>query len=147
MQADPAAESFKAIVRAKTRGGLDLPVIDVTHPRFRVPDDPASLKAQRDAFIAWDHHRRHVPKWITQFMLGLAVKRSRLMRAMFQSDTGFLDSIGQKLKGSDGANVFRFAPEAASDLRVNEYTPLVSFDPEARKRACRIIMRTSESGH
>jgi hypothetical protein len=54
---------------------------------------------------------------------------------------------GQKLKGSDGANVFRFAPEAASDLRVNEYTPLVSFDPEVRKRACRIIMRTSESGH
>lgn len=93
MQADPAAESFNAIVRAKTRGGLDLPVIDVTHPRFRVPDDPGSLKAQRDAFIAWDHHRRHVPKWITQFMLGLAVKRSRLMRAMFQSDKGFLDSI------------------------------------------------------
>jgi len=93
MQADPAAESFKAIVRAKTRGGLDLPVIDVTHPRFRVPDDPGSLKAQRDAFIAWDHHRRDVPKWITQFMLGLAVKRSRPMRAMFQSDKGFLDSI------------------------------------------------------
>ena len=31
------------LVMAATREGYDLPVIDVTQPRFAVPDDPAAL--------------------------------------------------------------------------------------------------------
>ena len=39
---------------ATTPDGLRLPVIDVTHPAFAVADEPASLAARRDAFLAWD---------------------------------------------------------------------------------------------
>ena len=81
------------IVHAKTRHGLALPVIDVTHPRFAVADDAKSLEAQREAFLKWDRERRRVPKFVTRLMLHFAAKRSPLVRAIFQSDKGFLDSI------------------------------------------------------
>ena len=47
----PAGDS-RAVVFATTADGLKLPVIDVTHPAFAIPDDPASLAARRDALLA-----------------------------------------------------------------------------------------------
>lgn len=41
------------VVFATTPDGLRLPVIDLTHPAFAVADEPASLAARRDAFLAW----------------------------------------------------------------------------------------------
>src|SRR5262245_16197583 len=56
----PAGDSC-TVVFATTADGLRLPVIDVTHPAFAVPDDPASLAARRDAFLAWDRRNRRIP--------------------------------------------------------------------------------------
>src|SRR5882672_11409088 len=81
------------LVFAKTQEGLTLPVIDVTHPDFAVPDDPASLAAQRDAFIEWDRQHRQMPRFITRLFLQMAARRSRLVRALFQSNKSYLDSI------------------------------------------------------
>ena len=49
-----------AVVFATTTDGLRLPVIDVTHPAFAIPDDPASLAARRDAFLAFDRRGRSI---------------------------------------------------------------------------------------
>jgi hypothetical protein len=49
----PAGDSH-AVVFATAADGLRLPVVDAAHPAFAVPDDPASLTARRDAFLAWD---------------------------------------------------------------------------------------------
>jgi hypothetical protein len=43
----------RPVVFATTTDGLRLPVIDVTHPAFAVPDDPASVAARSDSFLAW----------------------------------------------------------------------------------------------
>jgi hypothetical protein len=82
-----------SIVHAKTREGLELPVIDVTNPHFAVPDDSASLERHRQAFLAWDRTHRRVPAFITRLLLRSAAWRSPLVRALVRSDSGYLDSI------------------------------------------------------
>jgi hypothetical protein len=78
---------------AKTRDGVDLPVIDVTDPRFAVPDDPAATRALYDAFVTSERRRSRIPKFIMRAMLRRAARESRLVRAMFASDAGYLDGM------------------------------------------------------
>ena len=80
-------------VTAKTREGYDLPVIDVTNPRFAVPDDPDAARALHDAFVASERRRRFIPPFIMRMMLRSAARRSRLIRALFNTDAGFLDGL------------------------------------------------------
>jgi hypothetical protein len=82
-----------SIIYAKTREGLDLPVIDLAHPRFAVPDDPVAVRGLHDAFIANERRRRHLPGFVLRLMLRMAARKSRLVRALFSSDTGFLDGL------------------------------------------------------
>jgi hypothetical protein len=88
----PAGDSH-AVVFATTADGLRLPVIDVTHPAFAVPDDPASLAARRDAFLDWDRRNRRIPTIVTRLLMRLAARRSPLLRKMLASDNEYLDSI------------------------------------------------------
>ena len=81
------------VIYAKTREGIDLPVIDVTNPRFAVPSDPAALRELHEAFIASERRRRRIPKFILRMMLRRAARKSRLIRALFESDEGFLDGM------------------------------------------------------
>jgi hypothetical protein len=81
------------IVFATTADGLRLPVIDVTHPSFAVPDDPATAAARRDAFVAWDRRNRRVPGFVTHILMRLAARRSRLLQTVLMSDSTSLDSI------------------------------------------------------
>jgi hypothetical protein len=83
----------RTVVFATTTDGLRLPVIDVTHPAFAVPDDPASLAARRDAFLAWDRRNRRMPSIVTRLLMRLAARRSPLLRKMLASDNVYLDSI------------------------------------------------------
>ena len=78
---------------ARTREGFDLPVIDVTNPRFAVPDDPAQVQGLYDAFIAHERKRRYLPAFVLRLMLRMAAGRSRLVRALVDPQTGFLDGL------------------------------------------------------
>jgi len=81
------------MLTAKTREGYDLPVIDLTDPRFAVPDDPAAARALHDAFVADERSRRFIPQFIMRMLLRSAARRSRLVRAVFAPQGGFLDGI------------------------------------------------------
>jgi hypothetical protein len=93
MQSHLPAGDSRAIVFATTADGLRLPVIDVTHPAFALPDDPASLAARRDAFLAWDRRNRRMPTIVTRLLTRLAARRSPLLRKILSSDNEYLDSI------------------------------------------------------
>jgi len=93
MQSHVPAGDSRAVVFATTADGLKLPVIDVTHPAFAIPDDPASLAARRDAFLAWDRRNRRMPTMVTRALMRLAARRSRLLRKILASDNEYLDSI------------------------------------------------------
>jgi hypothetical protein len=81
------------VVRARTREGFDLPVIDVTNPRFAVADDPAALRALHDALAENERRQRRMPKFVMRLILRAAARKSRLVRALFNSDSEFLDGI------------------------------------------------------
>src|ERR1700683_1396724 len=93
MQSHVPAGENRAIVFATTADGLKLPVIDVTHPAFAVPDDPASLAVRRDTFVAWDRRNRRVPAFVTRLLMRRAARRSRLLQRIVASNDGYLDSI------------------------------------------------------
>lgn len=78
---------------ARTRQGDALPVIDVTHPRFALPDDPDLVRRLGDAFAAQERRRRLIPRFVLRRMMAAAAKQSRLVRAVFHAPTGYLDSI------------------------------------------------------
>ncbi|MDB5525722.1 MAG: hypothetical protein JWM58_3485 [Rhizobium sp.] len=81
------------VVYAATREGYDLPVIDVTNPRFHVPDDPESLRGLKEALLRSEWQRQFVPKFVMRWMLKSAAEQSRLVNALFGSDRTFLDGI------------------------------------------------------
>jgi hypothetical protein len=81
------------IAFARTREGFDLPVIDVTNPRFALSADPAAVDRLGDALMADEQRRRYIPDFLMRMMLRSAARKSRLVRALFNSETGFLDSI------------------------------------------------------
>jgi hypothetical protein len=82
-----------AVLTAKTREGYDLPVIDLTDPRFAVPDDPAAARALHDAFVASERRRRFIPGFIMRMILRRAARQSRLIRAVFAPQGGYLDGL------------------------------------------------------
>jgi hypothetical protein len=92
-QPHPGPSENDGIAFARTREGFELPVIDVTNPRFAVPDDPASVRRLHDAFIEGERRRRRIPKFIMRMMLRAAARKSRLVRAFSNADAGFLDGI------------------------------------------------------
>ena len=89
----PHLPGGESLVFAITADGLRLPVIDVTHPAFAVADDPPSLAARRDAFLAWDRRNRRTPAIVTRLLVRLAARRSPLLSKILASDNGYLDSI------------------------------------------------------
>jgi hypothetical protein len=93
MQPYAPAEDSRHVVFATTADGVRLPVVDVTHPAFAIADDPASLAARRDAFLAWDRRNRRMPTIVTRLLMRLAARRSLLLRKILASDSGYLDSV------------------------------------------------------
>jgi hypothetical protein len=89
----PSAGQNPGIAYARTREGFDLPVIDITNPHFTVPGDPAAVQRANDAFIAEERRRRYIPKFIMRIMLRALARKSRLVRSLFHSESGYLDSL------------------------------------------------------
>jgi hypothetical protein len=92
MTATKTAE-LPPLILAKTRDGGMMPVIDVTDPRFAVPDDPDSMCKLRSAFDEEGRRNRRIPKFVLRRMLKSAAKRSRLLQAMFAGNADFLNGI------------------------------------------------------
>lgn len=90
-----AIEKMKAdgVLFAATEEGFALPIIDVTHPRFHVPEDGPGLEALRDRYFLEEARRRQIPQFVLRLMLRSMAKKSRLVRALFGSKAGFLDGL------------------------------------------------------
>jgi hypothetical protein len=89
----PNSNSQRPLLRAATRDGVMLPVIDVTDPRFALPDDPDSIARLIAQSAAEELRNRGLPKFIMRFMLRRMAKRSRIMQVLFGGDGSFLDGI------------------------------------------------------
>src|SRR5581483_11577535 len=81
------------VITATAPNGLVLPVIDLTNPVFAVADDAGSIARMREAVTTEQRKNSRLPAFITRFLIRQAAKRSALLRAVFQSERGYLDSI------------------------------------------------------
>ena len=90
---DMPAEDRGAVLTARTRAGYDLPIIDVTHPRFAVADDPAARATRKQAFLKDDRQRRWLPGFLLRFLLRSFARKSQLAAAMFNQGNSYLDGI------------------------------------------------------
>lgn len=85
------------MIRAATRDGLLLPVIDVTDPRFAVPDDPDGLRRLFAAADAEGQRNRRLPNFVMRWLIRRAAKRSLMLRALFDEDATFLSGLSTYL--------------------------------------------------
>jgi hypothetical protein len=88
---DPAHRT--GIVYATTRQGYRLPVIDVSHPAFAVPDDPRSLDSLRRTFAEKERQRKRMPKPLVRGMAWWMGRHSLLAHAIFNEKTPVLGGI------------------------------------------------------
>ena len=86
-----------APIQALTRNGYYLPVIDVTDPRFAVPDDPDSLRKLLDAAREEERRNRRIPKFIMRWLLRSAANRSLLLQPLLAGNATFLDGMSTYL--------------------------------------------------
>jgi hypothetical protein len=102
----PEATAPRAdIVYAQTREGYHLPVIDVSHPAFAVPDDPASVEAFRRTLTETDRQRKRMPRFVLNWMLRRMARRSLLARALFSSDAEVLGAVSTYVLKLGAANL------------------------------------------
>jgi len=90
---------------ATTADGQELPVIDVTHPRFALADDPAAISALFDAYVEAERRQGRVPAFLTRWMMRLAARRSALLRALLRPNAGFLDGLTTYVMKLGAANL------------------------------------------
>lgn len=93
MQSAETSMRNEGVALARTSGGYLLPVLDVTHPRFAMADDEAGLAELNAEFMRSERHRRLIPGFLMRMAMKSAVKRSRLVNAIFGDDVTFLDGI------------------------------------------------------
>lgn len=89
----PAKSEDAGLVYAATRDGYELPVIDVTHPRFHVADGAEGQRELKEALSKAERQRRFFPKFLMRWMLKSAAKKSRLVNALFGTKETYLDGI------------------------------------------------------
>ncbi|HEX5506882.1 MAG TPA: hypothetical protein VFX37_00085 [Pseudolabrys sp.] len=88
-----AYHSPRSLIFASTRDGVALPVIDVTDPRFAVPDDADSLARLFAQSTVEERRNRRLPNFIMRFLLRRAMKQSLILRALFGGEAPFVDGV------------------------------------------------------
>ncbi|MEP9375071.1 hypothetical protein ABLE91_00050 [Aquabacter sp. CN5-332] len=88
-----AAPHIEGIYYAGTEASFDLPVINLTDPRFFVAEDPAAAAKLYEAFAAAQRRPWYVPGFVMRMVLRSAARKSLLLKAILQPEGGFLDGI------------------------------------------------------
>src|SRR5215831_1174040 len=81
------------ICHAKTADGLELPVIDITHPAFNVEISEAEQSAQVTRFLAAFGGRARLPRFLRTTLTRLALRNSLLGRGVLTARGGALGAI------------------------------------------------------
>lgn len=93
------------VVFAMTREGYELPVLDISHPRFAVQENEDTVAALLRDIDRSERQRRRVPKFIWRLVLKSAARKSRLARAFFSPEGAFLDGMTTYVMKLGGCNL------------------------------------------
>lgn len=93
----PENHKKPGVTYALNDAGLELPVVDVTHPAFALDIGPQELERRLQAHLRELRQREKVPQFVQNFMLRRMMKNSVLMRAIMGADGGFLSGMSTYL--------------------------------------------------
>jgi hypothetical protein len=83
----------QGIVYANTSDSLELPVIDVTHPAFAIPDGPTPRAALVEQYKAATANDLKGPAFLRRIFMKLGARRSQLLRALIEPSGSFLGGL------------------------------------------------------
>lgn len=127
----------RPIHRIRTRDGLELPVVDVTHPSFRVDLGEAEQRALVADFVAQDERLARLPRFLRRMLLRVALRRSVVGRGILASRGTFLSALGTyllKLRPEDlgpaaapiDRRILTGLPAVAARLRLQDMARLMA---------------------
>jgi len=93
----PETERIPGVSYALTQQGVELPVIDVTHPSFAVDHSDATILALRARVSAETLQWNRNPRWLQRLLMALVMRRSVLMRGLRSSKGTFLSGMNTYL--------------------------------------------------
>jgi hypothetical protein len=89
----PERRKKPGVVYAVTDDGVELPVIDVTHPAFSLPATDAELQRRSEAFIREAVRRRRIPPLLQRLMYRVVLRNSVIARGIAGAKGSFLSSL------------------------------------------------------
>jgi hypothetical protein len=95
----------QGVARATSPGGIELPVIDVTHPSFALPADARAIAALLDAYAAAERRQARIPGFARRWMLAMGARRSLLLRKLIHPESDFLDGLTTYVMKLGAANL------------------------------------------
>lgn len=87
----PEKHKKPGVCYAVTEDGLELPVVDVTHPAFAVDLSPAEVARLTERFFRETKHRQKIPGFLQRLLASLVLRRSLLGRGLLRSHGTFLN--------------------------------------------------------
>jgi hypothetical protein len=86
-------KKIPGVCYAISDSGLELPVIDVTHPAFHLDADEADLFARAERFAKKQQSQGKLALWLQRKMIPMVLKRSLIGRGLLRSAGGYMDSL------------------------------------------------------
>jgi hypothetical protein len=109
---------------AVTDDGLELPVVDITHPAFAVALSEERQQALTSHFLDEQRRFAKLPSWLRFFMLRFFMRGSRIGRGLRRADGQFLDGMTTYLFKLGPKNLGSYAVPV--DRRILMSLPAVS---------------------
>lgn len=77
--------------------GIELPIIDITHPAFAIKMNAEQLKAVVDKFTVESNKLEKTPKFLQRLLFFFFLRRSILGRGLLAAEKGFLSAMNTYL--------------------------------------------------
>src|SRR5215471_1933339 len=134
----PEHEKKVGVCYAVTDDGIELPVIDVTHPAFAFDVSDEKFAQLIDQFARSERRRAKLPRFLQNAMLRLFLKRSIIGRGMLEAKNGFLhalptyllklspETLGKAYSGKMDRRIAAAAPSLAIRLRLRDVAHLLA---------------------
>jgi hypothetical protein len=134
----PERNKKPGVCYAVTRDGLELPVVDVTHPAFAVSVTDAALADLTWEFVRDEERRAKLPVFLQRFILRLVLRGSILGRGIIAADGTFVtglntyllkvgpDNLGHGYAGALDRRMAAALPPLAVRLRLQDMARLLA---------------------
>jgi hypothetical protein len=93
----PQNERVSGVCYAQTSQGVELPVVDVTHPSFALDASPAAMAGVRERAEAEAAQWQRRPRWMRRLLYPLLARHSVLLQGMRASHGTFLSGMNTYL--------------------------------------------------